>query len=757
MRYTAAHWGAYQIGDNGLIAPINGDVAPSRIGRGWQSAASHKGTRIASPVVRKGWLDGDRGAGRSDDSFVEVSWDKAISLVGQELDRVRTRYGNGSIFGGSYGWSSAGRFHHAQGQMRRFLNLIGGSVSKKDAYSFAAAEVLLPRLTGFSNHILSEQMTSWSHVTENCTLLVAFGGISVHTAQVDSGGTSRHEVDEWLSNMANDKTKLVSVAPRQGDLPGAEWISIRPGTDTAMMLALSHELLANDLQDEAFLARYTSGWPQYRSYLLGEADGQAKHADWAAPICDIPADVIRALAKRMAAERTMISVSWALQRADHGEQPLWAGLALAAMLGQMAHPGLGFGFGYGSTTPIGRPMRDIPWPALPQGKNPVTDFIPVARITDMLLHPGETYTYDGKTRTYPDIRLIFWTGGNPFHHHQDLNRLDRAWRRPETIIVNEHSWTATARRADIVLPATTPLERHDIMLNRRDKTILYMSPAHRPYGQAMDDFQIFGRLARHFDVEEAFTLGRDTIGWLRAMWQDSRAVARDRGYELPEFDEFREKGRFDLPGSIPPTMFLGKFMADPQANPLATESGKITLFNQTIADMKLEDCPGHPVWRKPIESLIDAAEGEYHLISGQPQTRLHSQNDMGSEAQASKIKGREPCDMHPDTAATHGIEEGDVVRIYNQRGACLAGVRLDPRLRSDCILLATGAWFDLQIVNGQPLDVHGNPNTLTLDKGCSGLSQGTASHTTLVRIERWSGPVPELTVNRPPRITPLAR
>ncbi|TPM19205.1 molybdopterin-dependent oxidoreductase [Mesorhizobium sp. B2-3-5] len=755
MRYTAAHWGVYKIGDDGGLAPVETDTAPSRIGRGWQSAASHKGTRIASPVVRKGWLDGDKGAGRLDDSFVEVGWDEAISLAGQELDRVRTDFGNGSIFGGSYGWASAGRFHHAMGHMRRFLNLIGGSVSKVNTYSSGAAEVILPRITGFTNHHLIHEMTSWPLVAENCTLLVAFGGISAHTAQVDPGGSSRHEISDWLAQMANGKTKLVSIAPREGDLPGAEWLSIRPGTDTAMMLALSHELLANNLHNEAFLARYTSGWSQYRSYLLGETDGQEKDAEWAAPICDMPADVIRALAKRLARERTMISVAWGLQRADHGEQPVWAGLALAAMLGQMAHPGAGFAFGYGSTAPIGRPVRDIPWPAVSQGPNPVTDFIPVARISDMLLNPGETYTYDGETRTYPDIRLIVWTGGNPFHHHQDLNRLNHAWTRPETIIVADHSWTATARRADIVLPATTPLERDDFMLNRSDETMFFMSRCQEPYGQALDDFQIFRRLARHFKVEEAFTLGRDTNGWLRAMWQDVCSLANDNGFELPEFDEFREKGRCGLPASIPPKTFLGKFMADPEGNPLATETGKITLFNQTIADMKLEDCPGHPVWKMPIETLIHADEDEYHLISGQPATRLHSQNDMGVEAQASKINGREPCDIHPDTAKAHGIKEGDLVRIHNRRGACLAGVRFDAGLRPDCISLATGAWFDPQMIDGQPLDVHGNPNTLTLDKGCSGLSQGTAAHTTLVRIERWSDPVPDLTVNRPPRINPL--
>ena len=62
-------------------------------------------------------------------------------------------------------------------------------------------------------------------------------------------------------------------------------------------------------------------------------------------------------------------------------------------------------------------------PTFLQGRNGVRDFIPVARIADMLLHPGESYRYNGETRTYPEIKLVYWAGGNPFHHHQDLNRL----------------------------------------------------------------------------------------------------------------------------------------------------------------------------------------------------------------------------------------------------------------------------------------------------------------------------------------------
>ena len=82
----------------------------------------------------------------------------------------------------------------------------------------------------------------------------------------------------------------------------------------------------------------------------------------------------------------------------------------------------------------------------------MTEFIPVARIADMLLSPNQEFDYDGQRLKYPDIKLVYWAGGNPFHHHQDLRRLMDAFTKPECIIVNEIWWTSTARHADIIFP-----------------------------------------------------------------------------------------------------------------------------------------------------------------------------------------------------------------------------------------------------------------------------------------------------------------
>jgi len=368
VKFTAAHWGAYQFGQDGVLHPLPDDPQPSRIGEGWRSASLDPASRVLTPVARKGWLNGDKGAARCNDSFVEISWDKAIELAAAEMQRVHAAYGPQAVFGGAYGWSSAGRFHHAQSQMRRMLALSGGFTSSRETYSHAAAEVLFPYILGLSNRAFQDDMPAMPLVAEHCEILLAFGGISSRTAQIASAGTSRHEVGSWLQHLHSKGCRVITVGPERGEALG-EWWPIRPGTDTALMLALIHEIVAAKQEDTAFLARCTSGWDTLRAYVMGTSDGVAKNADWAAAICDLPAGDIRALALDLPGKASLVSLAWGIQRADHGEQPLMAGLALASVLGQIGKPGTGFAFGYGSTTPVGRAARLIPWPSLPKVLN----------------------------------------------------------------------------------------------------------------------------------------------------------------------------------------------------------------------------------------------------------------------------------------------------------------------------------------------------------------------------------------------------
>lgn len=736
---TSTHWGTYRAEVTGgkviALTPFEHDPDPSPIGAGILDVLDGP-TRITAPMVRKSWLRGGPGTAgelRGEEEFVEVSWPEATRLVADELTRIRRDFGNQAIFAGSYGWASAGRFHHAQSQLKRFLNCIGGYTNSKNTYSFAAAEVVVPHILGnFRGHL--ESATSWESIIADCELFVAFGGVPLKNGQISQGGTGAHVQKASLLAAHAAGVRFVNISPLRSDVMDAaeaEWLAIRPNADVALMLALCQTILSDGTEDRDFLARYTVGFDRFAAYLRGESDGIVKSADWAAPLCDLTPGAIRDLARQMVSCRTMISVAWALTRQDHGEQPFWAAIALAAMLGQIGLPGTGIGFGYSAMNNIGLNRRQLDFATMPQGRNPVRDFIPVARITDMLERPGEAFDYNGTSYTYPDIRLVWWAGGNPFHHHQDLNRMRRAWAKPETIIANEWCWNALAKHADIVLPCTTPLERSDLALTPKDPFQIAMGQAIQPVGQARDDHEILRAIAARMGVEDAFTEGRTAEEWQRWLWDLSRQRAASDGVELPDWERFTQDGWVKVPVPEAPSIMMEAFRRDPEANPLETPSGKIEIFSATIASFGYDDCPGHPAWMEPAEWLGRAAGDELHLISNQPANKLHSQLDHGSVSREGRPQGVEPITVHPADAASRGLEDGQIVRLHNERGACLAELRTSDAVRPGVIQMATGAWFSPE--NG--LCRTGNPNVLTLDIGTSRLAQGPIAHTCLVRLD----------------------
>ncbi|HEY1363681.1 MAG TPA: molybdopterin-dependent oxidoreductase [Xanthobacteraceae bacterium] len=765
---SLAHWGAFTaVVENGRLVdcePFARDPAPSEMLKSMPGMV-HSPLRVARPAIREGWRECRPRTGH--DSFREVSWDEALDTVAAELARVRGSFGPSAILGGSHGWSSAGRVHHARGLVRRFMFLGGGCVDQVGNYSFGAAYFLLPHVIGSFAPVMG-QNTDWSSIVGHTRLILAFGGLAAKNGQVTSGGAGAHSMDGWLHRARAAGIEFVSISPLRSDSPdflGAQWVPIRPNTDTALMLGMAHTLLVEERHDAQFVARHCAGFETFRRYLLGSDDGLAKDADWAAAITGVAAETIRELARRAAASRSMLTCSWSLQRAQHGEQPYWAAITLAAMLGGIGLPGGGFGFGHGSINGVGVPRIDVAGPEVPLPLNPARIAIPCSRVADMLLNPGESYAFNGRRYTYPDIRLIYWAGGNPFHHQQDLYRLQRAWQKPETVIVHEAWWTPTARHADIVLPATTTLERNDVGGSSRDSFILAMHRAIDPVGEARNDFDILRALARRLGYETAFTADRDELGWCQWVYDAVRASAAKKGVELPGFQQFWAEGFVELPPPDRDYVLFENFRRDPERHPLKTRSGRIEIASAAIGEFGYPDCPPHPTWLEPKEWLgsAEAARHPLHLVTHQPDSRLHSQMDPGALSRARKVSGREAVRLHPADAARRGIADGDIVRVYNSRGACLAGAVLDAGVMTGVAVMATGAWFDPPRRDASSLpsapsvdevepERHGNPNVLTLDIGSSALAQAPSALTALVEVERWAQPELPVRAFTPPEL-----
>jgi len=734
---TTSHWGAFEVDVEGgrIVAtrPFAADPNPPAI-PAILPAAVHHDTRVARPAIRRGWLESRSREGRGSEDFIDLPWDEALDIAAEEIARVKAAHGNEAIFGGSYGWSSAGRFHHAQSQVHRFLNCIGGYVASFGSYSTGCAQAIMPHVFGVEFlKLLYECQDGWGTIHDHTETLVMFGGINPKNSQVSMGGVTEHETAGWFGRFAAKGMARINIGPQRSDAPeGCDWMPVRPGSDTALMLALAHVLESEGLTDHGFLARYTVGFDRFRPYLMGDSDGQPKSPDWAAPICGLAAADIRALARRMAGTRTFITVAWSLQRAEHGEQPYWMSAVLAAMLGQIGLPGGGVGYGYGAIGGVGKSLIGMRGVTFGQGENPVKRVIPVARIADMLRNPGQPFDFNGRREPYPDIRLIYWAGGNPFHHHQDLNALHEAWQAPETIIVNEPWWTATAKRADIVFPATTPYEREDIGRSPLDDYLFFMPRLVPPVGEARDDFAIFSGLAERLGVDDDYTGGRSASEWLPALYEDYRRTAAEQGVEVPDFEGLKERNWVRLPirAEGPNQRLFAPFRADPEAAPLGTPSGRIEIFSEVIDGFGYDDCPGHPVWLPPQEWLGAAgAEAPLHLVSPQPGDKLHSQ----LESALADVPGARPVRvvMHPDDAAAREITPDALVRVFNRRGACRARATLSDAILPGVVALPTGAWYGDP---GSNIDPDGNPNVLTRDVGTSRLGQGCSAHSALVEV-----------------------
>ena len=768
---TAAHWGPMLVETDGETVFSSRGALATGMENSLQSAVRdqvHSNTRVRFPMVRKGFLaspENPQGI-RGQDEFVRVSWDEALDLIHQQHKRIREAYGPASIFAGSYGWRSNGVLHKASTLLQRYMALAGGYTGHLGDYSTGAAQAIMPYVVGGSE--VYQQQTSWPLVLEHSDVVVLWSANPLNTLKI-AWNASDEQGLSYFSALRDSGKKLICIDPMRSETVDffgdkMEWVAPHMGTDVALMLGIAHTLVENGWHDEAFLARCTTGYAVFASYLLGESDGIAKTAEWAAEICGVGAAKIRELAAIFHQNTTMLMAGWGIQRQQYGEQKHWMLVTLAAMLGQIGTPGGGFGFSYhysngGNPTRVGGVLPEMSAAIAGQASEAADDggmtAIPVARIVDALENPGGKYQHNGKEQTYPNIKMIWWAGGGNFTHHQDTNRLIKAWQKPEMIVVSECYWTAAAKHADIVLPITTSFERNDLTMtgDYSNQHIVPMKQAVAPQFEARNDFDVFADLAELLKPggKEIYTEGRDEMAWLKFFYDAAQKGARAQRVTMPMFNAFWQQNKLiEMRRSEKNEQYVryGDFRADPVKNALGTPSGKIEIYSKTLEKFGYKDCPAHPTWLAPDEWKGSADEKQLQLLTAHPAHRLHSQLNYAELRKKYAVADREPITIHTEDAARFGIANGDLVRVWNKRGQILTGAVVTDGIKKGVVCVHEGAWPDLE--NG--LCKNGSANVLTADIPSSQLANACAGNSALVYIEKYTGNAPKLTAFDKPAV-----
>lgn len=730
-------------GDNSLLGR---QIRACVRGRNMRERVYNPG-RIKKPLKRR------EGTKRGEGVWDEITWDEAFELYAKEMLRCIEEYGNESLFMvyGSGVWNA---HISSSGLAHRLFNLVGGHLGYYGNYSYSQVGTITRFHYGAPDETVSN---SFENSIQHGRMLVLWGNNPQETRMSGGGNT-------FTSLEAAKKAglRIVVVDPRYSDsasLLADQWISPRPGTDAALIAGIIKHLVDNDLHDQEFLDRYTVGFDEhtmpegapanlsYRAYIDGEGpDGIVKTPEWAAEITGVPAHVIQQFAVDLATIQPVnIAQGWGPQRHANGENQVRAIYLLSNVLGQVGIPGGGTGGREGYFWPL------TSW--FPAGENPVQASISNFGWSDAIDHGTEmTATKDGvrgADRLSSNIKFMVEFGGNMLaSQHADngaLRTLLQDDSKCEFICVIDNQFTPSCELADLVLPDTTTAERWDLVPSEYTGDMAYLimcEPAIEPIHESKPGYEIFAGIAEKAGVGQEYTEGRTLEDWARHMYETEHRPAVP---SLPEFEEFRQQGvhRYYADMDDPEAgthVELRDFREDPEANPLDTPSGKIEIFSQELHEMsqtwefpdawkgdKVSSIPEHVATWEGAEEAREGGKYPIQLIGHHFKARTHSTYGNLSR---NREAHHQVLWLNPLDAESRGIDNGDIVGIFNDRGRVHIEVRVTPRIMPGVASLPQGAWIKWE----DGVDVGGSVNVLS-SMHPTPVAKGNCQHTTLVQVE----------------------
>jgi anaerobic dimethyl sulfoxide reductase subunit A len=624
--------------------------------------------RLTQPLKRVG----KRGEGK----FEPISWEEALEILAGELQRVKKAYGNSAIFLMSY----SGSISPLQGMgkaARRFFGLFGGCSTWWGITSYEAA--LFSSFTTFGTAFTGTTKDNFLH----SKLIILWGFDPVVT---------RFGPDTafYLAQARKVGARILCVDPRLNQTAralGQQWIAIKPGTDTAMMIAMAHVMITENLYDRRFIKTHTDGFETFADYVLGKEDGLAKTPQWAQEITGVRAEVIEALARDYATVKPAALIAgWAPGRSAFGEQYHRAASVLSAMSGNIGTIG-GYTAGGVGRVPMGYLKEVLPGPQ---------DLSPQIHISDI-----HKVLIEGRSGGYPcDIKLLYIMGCNLLNQFLNVNKGVEALKKPEFIVIHERFMTPTARFADLVLPVTTSMEGPDIGQPWSGSPYFtFLNKAIEPLPETKSDLEIFSLLAQRLGIRGYNDKTEEE--WLKSF---VKATA-----DLPDYESFKHKGYHEIDLQEPWVAFRAQIES---GLPFPTPSGKIEIYSRKIAEMQNPLLPPIPKYIEPWEGPKDPLRARYplQLVSPHARTRVNSQFD---NIPSLKALADDTAWLSREDAEARGIVDGESVMIYNDRGRMIARAKVTDRIIPGVASFDEGGWYR---PDARGVDLGGCVNVLTKDE-----------------------------------------
>lgn len=699
-------------------------------GRHYLDTFLHK-DRLLYPMKRVG----KRGEGK----FERISWEEALDTIARENARIRDSYGAASRYinyATGYEMCAAIPSH----MMRRLLNLDGGFLGYYNNYSCSPSTTATKMMYG------TDETGNTPEDYKNSRLILLWGH---NPAETVCGGNFNY----YLKKAKEAGCKIVVIDPRFSDTAAAfadEWIAPLPTTDSALSDAMAYIIYKKGLHNQSFLDTYCIGFEDktlpegvpagesYLSYLLGKQDGIEKTAAWAEAITGIPAETIERLATEYAMTKpAAIIEGYGAGRHAYGEQFSRGLITLACMTGNVGISG-GSAAGVGQCGYNNRRIPMIPPAVEDKVKLKIPCYLWTKAVENgkaMTASDGLKSASEETPRLMSDIKMIFNLAGNCLiNQHGDCNytaRLLEDETKVEFIVCSDIFMTASARYADILLPGTTMLETENITtVPSAFDAVFKTNPVIEPLGECRFDYDWMCDLAKRMGIYEEFSEGKTLREWLFTAIDEYRKDYK----EFPDYESFSQKGIYRVLHEQPKIAFE-KERKDPEKYPFPTASGKIELFSKELYETgDFAEKPAIPKYIPAWEGPSDSLREKYPLqcIGFHTKARTHSVHDNNPMLNA--LIPHEMW-MHPADALARGIENGEKVLVYNDRGRLAIPVKVTERIVKGVVAIPQGAWFT---PDTEGCDSRGCINTLTSLKPTP-ISKANAQHTNLVEVTTEKG------------------